>query len=154
MVKGGNVVCEFHYQQLRKRTNIWSCPLTSPFSTQSDTPITTRLEKVRLIINQGHGGAQVFGKTSTKTLATKTTYKKSEEKTLDILKGCHLLLHILGLQTSFIWIINNKINDDIILTCVHEKITNLKKNNRAKWRWSVMQNSVGVQPDSMDGQCD
>ena len=95
-----------------------------------------------------------FRKNVNKTLATKTTYKKSGEKTLDILKGCHLLLHILGLQTSSIYLINNKINDDIILTCVHEKITNLKKNNHAKWRWSAMQNSVGVQPDSMDGQCD
>ena len=95
-----------------------------------------------------------FRKNVNKTLATKTTYKKSGEKTLDILKGYHLLLHILGLQTSSIYLINNKTNDDIILTSVHEKITNLKKNNRAKWRWSAMQNSVGVQPDSMDGQCD
>ena len=43
-----------------------------------------------------------FRKNVNKTLATKTTYKKSGEKTLDILKGCHLLLHILGLQTSSI----------------------------------------------------
>ena len=62
-----------------------------------------------------------FRKNVNKTLATKTTYKKSGEKTLDILKGCHLLLHILGLQTSYILIINNKINDDIILTpCTRE----------------------------------
>ena len=43
-----------------------------------------------------------FRKNVNKTLATKTTYKKSGEKTLDILKGCHFLLHILGLQTSSI----------------------------------------------------
>ena len=62
-----------------------------------------------------------FRKNVNKTLATKTTYKKSGEKTLDILKGCHLLLDILGLQTSPIYIINNKINDDIILTlCTRE----------------------------------
>ena len=62
-----------------------------------------------------------FRKNVNKTLATKTTYKKSGEKTLHILKGCHLLLHILGLQTSSIYLINNKINDDIILTlCARE----------------------------------
>ena len=80
MVERGNVVCEFHYQQLRKRTNTWSCPPPSPSSTQSNTPITTRLEKVRFVIDQGHGGAQVFGKTSTKHLPRRPLTIKSQEK--------------------------------------------------------------------------
>ena len=51
--------------------------------------------------------------------------------------------------------INNKINDDIILTCLHEKITNLKNNNHANGDGrSAMQNSVGVLADFMDGQRD
>ena len=45
-VKRGKFVCEFHYQQLRKRNNICSCLLPSHSSTLSKTSITTRLNKV------------------------------------------------------------------------------------------------------------
>ena len=39
--------------------------------------------------------------------------------------------------------------------CLHEKITNSKKNNHANEDGrSAMQNSVGVLTDSMDGQWD
>lgn len=44
--KRGKFVCEFHYQQLRKRNNICSCLLPSHSSTLSKTSITTRLYKV------------------------------------------------------------------------------------------------------------
>ena len=76
---------------------------------------------------------------------------------LDIFRGCHLLLHILGSQTSSTYVINNKINDDVILTLFarEDPYANSKKNNHANEDGrSVIQNSVGVLTDSMDGQWD
>ena len=46
---------------------------------------------------------------------------------LDIFRGCHLLLHILGLQTSSTYVINNEINDDIILTLFAREDHELKE---------------------------
>ena len=46
---------------------------------------------------------------------------------LDIFRGCHLLLHILGLQTSFTYVINNIVNDDIILTLFAREDHELKE---------------------------
>ena len=91
--------------------------------------VTTRLEKVRLVINQGQGGAQVFGETSTKHLPWWPPIKSQpgKKKMLDIFRGCHLLLHILGLQTSSTYVINNKINDDIILTLFAREDHELKE---------------------------
>ena len=45
---------------------------------------------------------------------------------LDIFRGCHLLLHILGSQTSSTYVIN-KINDDIILTLFAREDHELKE---------------------------
>ena len=45
---------------------------------------------------------------------------------LDIFRGCHLLLHILGSQTST-YVINNKINDDAILTLFAREDHELKE---------------------------
>ena len=39
----GNFVCELHYNQLRERNNICSCPLTSHSTTMSNIPIPARL---------------------------------------------------------------------------------------------------------------
>ena len=57
-----------------------------------------------------------------------TTYKKPvrKKKMLDIFRGCHLLLHILGSQTST-YVINNKINDDAILTLFAREDHELKE---------------------------
>ena len=100
MVERGNFVREFHYQQLRKRTNIWSCLLPSPFCYSEWYIHYHETGKSKACYRSGKRWCTSFRKNVNKTLATKTTYKKSGEKTLDILKGFHLLLHILGLQTS------------------------------------------------------
>lgn len=82
-VERGNFVCEFHWQQLRKRNNICSCPLKSHSSTLSNIPIPTRLYEVfdeagkdMPSYRPGTRWCTSCRRNADKKFATKATYKK------------------------------------------------------------------------------
>ena len=122
------MLCECFYRQFGKRAkcdrayNLHILPLWVIHLFPRDcTNYLTRLEKVRLVINQGRCGAQVV---ADETFASRTTLLK-----IVIFKGFYFLLDILDLHTSPIYKINNKSK---LSSCFHEKINNLNKNHSCK----------------------
>ena len=133
---------------IRNRSNIWTSLLPSHSSTLSDTHIPKGLYELFDKARESEACYQPrtlwctsCWRNADKTFASRTTLLQ-----IVIFKGFHFLLDILGLHTSPIYIIHNKANDHLV--SMRRSITNTK-NIHAKWRWSAMQNSVGV-PNRFD----
>ena len=77
-VERGNFVCEFHYQQLRKRNNICSCKLLSHSSALRHTSPRDYDEAGRSIesYRPGMRWCTSCRRSADKTFATQTTYQK------------------------------------------------------------------------------
>ena len=80
------MLCECHYQQLGKRSNMRSCLLPSHSSTLSDTPIPTRLYKLfdkagrsEALYQPGTGWCTSCWRSTDKTFALKTIYNNGEK---------------------------------------------------------------------------
>ena len=81
------MLCECHYQQFEKGVTsdrayyLHILPLrVIHLFPRNCTNYLTRLEKVRLVVNQGHCVAQVVGEMPTKHLASRTTFRQLYSK--------------------------------------------------------------------------
>ena len=140
------MLCECHYQQFEKGETsdrayyLHILPLrVIHLFPRNCTNYLTRLEKVRLVVNQGHCVAQVVGEMPTKHLPRGPPLDSYIQR-LSFPTGYS------GFTYLIIYIVNNKANDHPV--SMRRSITS-RKNIHAKWRWSTMQNSVGV-PDKFD----